>query len=139
MSDEVLIVENDESVRRVLRTALEHRYVVETAAGGQAALRTLGDEESSPPDVVLLDIMLPDSDGFEILRWIRNHSILADLPVVVVSARSREEDIRRALDAGATDFVTKPFETSTLRESVKRAVTDDHPSASSPDRATSRR
>jgi two-component system response regulator RegX3 len=108
----VLVVDDEVSIVRFLRAGLESQgYRLAEASNGQeaiaqAAMRT--------PDLVLLDLGLPDIDGFEVVRRIREWS---RVPIIVLSARDREGDKIRALDAGADDYVTKPF---SVRELVSR-------------------
>jgi DNA-binding response OmpR family regulator len=100
----VLLVEDDPRVRRVLQLALrDEGYVVELAGTGREGLQALA---SSTPDVVLLDLMLPDLDGFDVCRRIRHDS---DVPVIMVTARTDSHDVVAGLEAGADDYVTKPL------------------------------
>ena len=78
------------------------------------------------PDVVLLDIMMPEISGLEILRQMRDDPSLADIPVVIVSAKSMPADIRNGLEAGASTYLTKPVGFLELKEAVERAL-GDHP------------
>jgi two-component system, OmpR family, KDP operon response regulator KdpE len=113
----VLVVDDEPPIRKFLRAGLEGpEYAVVEADCGlegvrQAATRT--------PDVVLLDLGLPDLDGFEVVRRIREWS---RMPIVVLSARGQEEDKIRALDAGADDYVTKPFALGELRARLRVAL-----------------
>jgi two-component system KDP operon response regulator KdpE len=105
----ILVVEDDAPVRRFLRTALTaHGYRVAEAASAAEALATI---TTAHPDVLLLDLGLPDRDGIDVTREIREWGCL---PIIVISARGREEDKVRALDAGADDYLTKPFGTKEL-------------------------
>jgi two-component system, OmpR family, KDP operon response regulator KdpE len=105
----VLVVEDDAPLRRALRTSLRARGldVIETA-NGEEALVVVADGRA---DVVLLDLGLPGLDGIDVLRRVRSFS---DVPVVVLTARDRQGDKVGALDAGADDYVTKPFDTEEL-------------------------
>jgi DNA-binding response OmpR family regulator len=104
VSRSVLLVEDDARVRRVLRLALEDEgYRVAEADSGDAGLHELARSE---PDVVLLDLMLPDLDGFSVCRRIRRDS---DVPVIMVTARTDSHDVVAGLEAGADDYVTKPL------------------------------
>jgi two-component system KDP operon response regulator KdpE len=100
----VLVVDDEPQIRRALRTNLTVRgYRVVEAGTGQAALAAVGDHH---PDVVLLDLGLPGLDGIEVLHGLRGWT---DVPVIVLTVREREADKVEALDAGADDYVTKPF------------------------------
>ena len=100
----LLIVEDDLQLKRALTVNLEARnYQVTTAGSGEEALKTLAVTE---PDVLILDLGLPDIDGVDLIVQIRQTS---RIPIIVLSARDREIEKVRALDAGADDYVTKPF------------------------------
>ena len=106
---QILIVEDDKAVRNLIATTLETReYAYHTAENGAAALL---EAVSRPPDVMILDLGLPDMDGVEIIKKVREWS---SLPIIVVSARSEESDKIGALDAGADDYLTKPFSVEEL-------------------------
>jgi len=113
----VLVVEDQESIRRFLRASLFGAgYRVVEAGTATAALRTASE---SPPDLVILDLGLPDRDGFEVLRGIRSWS---QAPVIVLSARDGEASKVAALDAGADDYVTKPFGVGELLARMRSAL-----------------
>jgi PAS domain S-box-containing protein len=114
----VLVVDDDPALRRVVTHGLEDAgYRVLTAAEGQAALDALSQQV---PDVVLLDVMLPGTDGFALLRQIREWTAV---PIIMLTARASEQDVVRGLHLGADDYVTKPFRLSELLariEAVRR-------------------
>ncbi|PSQ18321.1 response regulator [Halobacteriales archaeon QS_8_69_26] len=126
MTETVLVAEDDEAQRQLVRRAFRDGYRVETATDGRRTWEFLTQCEDLP-DAVVLDVMMPEIDGFTLLERLRARSAFADLPVLVVSARSREEDVRRAIDAGATDYVTKPFDPDELRDRVDRAIESTPP------------
>jgi two-component system KDP operon response regulator KdpE len=108
-STTVLIIDDEPQIRRLLRVTLEaNSYRVFDAATGREGI---ADAAQRRPDVVILDLGLPDLDGVEVIRRIREWS---RVPIVVLSVRDREEDKIAALDAGADDYVTKPFGTGEL-------------------------
>ena len=121
----VLVIEDDTSLRRALRTSLKARAfeVIESPTAEEGLVLVADDRV----DVVLLDLGLPDLDGVEALRRMRSFS---DVPVVVLTARDRQHDKIEALDAGADDYVTKPFDVEELLARV-RAVLRRVPQASS--------
>ncbi|WP_433924892.1 response regulator [Vreelandella sp. 21] len=103
-SGRILIVDDEQQIRRFLRISLASQgYAVLEAENGEQALAMV---YTQAPDVVLLDLGLPDMDGHEVLQGIREHSTV---PVIVVSVRDREEEKVFSLDNGANDYVTKPF------------------------------
>ncbi|OWV29818.1 response regulator [Halomonas campaniensis] len=103
-SGRILIVDDEQQIRRFLRISLASQgYAVLEAENGEQALAAV---YTQAPDVVLLDLGLPDMDGHEVLQGIREHSAV---PVIVVSVRDREEEKVLSLDNGANDYVTKPF------------------------------
>ena len=117
MAERVLVVDDDETIRRTLRINLRARgYEVEEVATGRDALSTV---EDAPPDLVILDLGLPDVDGVEVLRRLRRTS---RVPVVVLSARQQSDDKVEALDEGADDYVTKPFGMDELMARVRSAL-----------------
>ena len=105
----ILVVEDDASVRNLITTTLKvHDYKYLTAANGNLAIM---EATSGNPDIVLLDLGLPDMDGMEVIRTIRQWS---SMPIIVISARSEDTDKIKALDAGADDYLIKPFSVEEL-------------------------
>jgi DNA-binding response OmpR family regulator len=103
-SGRILLVEDDERIRTSTRLALEEEgYDVDEAADGEEALRRFSDQ---PADVVIMDLMLPGMDGFEACRQLRQ---VSTVPVIMVTARTDTNDVVAGLEAGADDYVTKPF------------------------------
>ncbi|MBC8560097.1 response regulator [Fumia xinanensis] len=105
----ILVVEDDSAVRNLITTTLEtHNYRYQAAPNGEAAIM---EAVSHNPDVILLDLGLPDMDGIDIIKKIRSWS---KTPIIVISARSEDTDKIDALDAGADDYLTKPFSVEEL-------------------------
>lgn len=105
----ILVVEDDKAIRNLISTTLEMQgYQFVTAQTGQQAIMLA---TSHNPDVIILDLGLPDMDGVSIIQKVRSWSLV---PIIVVSARTEDEDKIGALDAGADDYLTKPFATSEL-------------------------
>ena len=105
----ILVVEDDGTVRNLITTTLksnEYRYL--TATDGESAIAAASNQQ---PDIVLLDLGLPDIDGVEVIKRIRCWS---QMPIIVISARSEDTDKIAALDAGADDYLTKPFSVAEL-------------------------
>ena len=116
-TDTVLVVEDEAPMRRFVRSALTTHGFKVSEAGTLREAETAATE--SPPDLILLDLGLPDGDGLELLARLREWS---RAPVIVLSARGREEDKVIALDAGADDYLTKPFGTSELLARIRVAL-----------------
>ena len=113
----VLVVEDEPEMRKSIRLILSrHGYEVELAVCGEEALAEFA---RRLPDVVLLDLMLPDLDGLEVCERIRTRS---SVPVIVLSARGEEETKVRALDLGADDYLTKPFGSQELLARIRVAL-----------------
>lgn len=123
MSDDnrrILVVEDDDHIGYILRFLLErHGFLVELATDGRQALQRLKDP---PPDMVLLDIMLPYHDGLEVLAQLRTLPGWDTLPVLMLTAKAREGDVVRALDLGADDYVTKPFQPDEVLARIRRLL-----------------
>lgn len=114
----IMIVEDELAIRRLLRTSLTSQgfQVIEAADGGQA----LAEIEQAEPDLVILDLGLPDIQGQELIRIIRTQG--STLPIVVLSSRTDERGKVEALDLGADDYVTKPFGTDELLARIRAAL-----------------
>jgi DNA-binding response OmpR family regulator len=115
----VLVVEDDVHIAQVLTFMLERQgYQVTHVADGRAAVQHV---VSSPaPDLVLLDVMLPYVDGFEIVGLMRARAGWDAVPVLILTAKNTERDTVRALDAGANDFIIKPFQPLELLARLRR-------------------
>jgi len=124
-SAKILVVDDEPQIRRVLRTALvAGGFTVQDVRTGEEALEKLRDER---PDLAIVDVNLPGMSGFEVCREIRESS---DVPIIMLSVRNSERDKVRALDAGADDYVVKPFGTQELlariRANLRRHAPDAH-------------
>lgn len=118
----VLVVEDDEHIAQVLKFILERQdYAVTIVADGRAA-KTLIENTATPPELILLDVMLPYIDGFELIRIVRAQESWKSTPIVMLSAKTMEKDIVRALDAGANDYIVKPFQADELLARVRRYI-----------------
>ncbi len=113
----ILVIEDEKNICDfITKTLTSHDYHAVSVSTGGAALSLI---TSLCPDVILLDLGLPDMDGMEIIRQVRTWS---DNPIIVVSARTQEEDKVLALDAGADDYLTKPFGTSELLARIRTSL-----------------
>lgn len=117
-----LVIDDEPQIRRLLQVTLEaNGYRVFDAATGQAGIAQAAQRR---PDVILLDLGLPDLNGVEVLRRLREWS---RVPVIILSVRDREEDKVAALDAGADDYVTKPFNSAELLARLRAALRHAQP------------
>jgi DNA-binding response OmpR family regulator len=115
----VLIVEDDELTSSLLKFLLEReRYTVELAADGRAGLTHI--QSHAPTTIVIMDVMLPFLDGFELLRELRALEAWRGTRVIMLSAKSQGSEIARALDAGADDYLVKPFKPEELFARLRR-------------------
>ena len=125
MTVRILTVEDDERIRTAVSLALEEEgWEVKETANGEDALVAFAQD---PSDVVLIDIMLPGIDGFEVCRRIRR---LGDVPIVMVTARSDSHDVVAGLEAGADDYLRKPFDPKELSARVRALLRRSRPSGS---------
>ena len=112
----ILVVDDERSIRRFLNASLSNRYTILEAENGGDAIQSAAVHN---PDAIILDLGLPDMDGTEVTRRLREWT---DVPVIVISVREGEEDKIAAFDAGADDYLTKPFSTSELLARLRVAL-----------------
>ncbi|MDQ3305077.1 MAG: response regulator transcription factor [Actinomycetota bacterium] len=121
----ILSVEDDERIRTAVRMGLEDEgWTVDEAASGEDALQVFA---GRPADVVLIDLMLPGMDGFAVCRSIRK---VSDVPILIVTARADTHDVVAGLEAGADDYVTKPFQPKELSARIRALLRRARPAAS---------
>ena len=115
-----LVVEDDQIVIMLLEHLLARRgFNVRTARDGRQALELI-ESLPVPPELVMLDVMLPYLDGFELIRKIRQNAAWGEVPIIMLTAKSQEQNIVRALDSGANDYVVKPFRPEELMARIRR-------------------
>ncbi len=112
----ILVVDDERSIRRFLKASLGSQFVIFEATTGEEALAAVAADR---PDVILLDLGLPDMDGIEVTRRLREWT---QIPIIVVSVREQEQDKIAALDAGADDYLTKPFGVGELMARLRSAL-----------------
>lgn len=112
----ILVVDDERPIRRFLNASLNGKYTVNEAANGEEAIRAVTTER---PDLVILDLGLPDVDGVEVTRRLREWT---QVPIIIVSVREQEADKIAALDAGADDYLTKPFGAGELMARIRVAL-----------------
>ena len=114
-----LVVEDDEHIAYLLQFILERDgFVVHLARDGREAKQFI--EQNAPPSIVLLDVMLPFIDGFSLVTLLRAQPAWKTVPVIMLTAKTQEKDIIRALDEGANDYIVKPFQPAELLARIKR-------------------
>ncbi|MEO8289976.1 MAG: response regulator [Gaiellaceae bacterium] len=116
----VLVADDDPDILTLIQVRLEKDgYDVLGAADGERALAVAFEHT---PDLVLLDVMMPKLDGYQVTRQLRAHEATRAMPVILLTARVQEADIARGVEAGADDYVKKPFSTQELRARVQAAL-----------------
>lgn len=120
MAKKVLVVDDDRVIQQLLVVNLElEGYEVDTASDGEQALAKIA---SVNPDIVLLDIMMPKYDGWEVCRRAKADKATADIPIIFLSARAQDLDVRRGYEIGVAAYMTKPFDPLELMDVVKRVL-----------------
>lgn len=120
----ILCVDDENDILLILRTALKDDYDVTTASNGPDALMAVDEDK---PDLVILDYMMPDMDGLEVLEEIRRQPHSANLPVIFLTGISDRTKIRQALDRGTSFYLVKPFEYADLMNKVALALKERTP------------
>lgn len=116
----ILVIEDDETIRVALRRIFESEgYRVIAAADGTQLSQVLDDHEV---DLIILDIGLPWINGFELCELMKAHDDLKDIPLIFVSGRTSDEDVKRGFAAGADDFIKKPFDVEKIKKTVNTLV-----------------
>lgn len=119
--DRVLIIEDEPSLAKFLRQFLEiEGFTAATASNREEIVAQL--RRVPPPDLVLLDVMLPDADGFNILFKMREHPALRDVPVLMLTAKATRESVLKGLAGGANGYITKPFQTDNLIAAIRTVL-----------------
>lgn len=117
----VLLIEDDPDIARLVKMLLESENFGVRVAGDRASI--VHSLSRMPlPDLVLLDVMLPDADGFDVLRKIRAHPVLARLRVIMLTAKAERDDVMHGLESGADGYITKPFDLDRLVEGVNAVL-----------------
>ncbi len=124
MAKKIFIIEDELDFLSTLRERLEFEgFVVATAVDGEEALKKIPQEK---PDLILLDIMLPEMNGYQVCRELKSNPETKTIPVVVVTAKSQESDKFWAKETGADDYLTKPFEMEELLQKIQDNLRKDN-------------
>ncbi|MFA6176936.1 MAG: response regulator [Phycisphaerae bacterium] len=119
-NEKILIVDDEEDVLELVRYNLDKNgYKVETAATGEQALAKA---RAKPPDLIILDLMLPGIDGLDVCKKLKNDTKTQNVPVIMLTAKGEETDIVTGLELGADDYVTKPFSPKVLVARIRRVL-----------------
>lgn len=123
MGKVILLVEDEKNIILGVRTCLDAvGYEVEVAENGELAMEAI---ERSHPNLILLDLMLPKFDGFEVLETLKSKPETSSIPIVVLTAKAEEEDRQKALGLGADAYMTKPFRPQELWDVLKKFLPDE--------------
>lgn len=120
----VLVVDDDELIRKLIQRLLEREFDIHVTTLSNG-LEGLEYAQEHKPDLIILDLMLPGLNGFEILKKLRKDKLLKDTKIILVSAKSRSEDIERGFDLTADEYVTKPFQPKEFTARVRKLLEQD--------------
>jgi len=124
MTKKILVCDDEPYILMALTDAVEMEgYECVTAINGKEALEKA---RETLPDLIMLDIMMPFMDGFEVCRELKADAATRDIPVIMLTAKSQQVDIQKGKDAGADDYITKPFRPSTLRKKFNEVLDARH-------------
>ncbi len=120
MQKKILIVEDEESLLKLESILLTTKgYLVQGATTGLAALEAVADE---PPDLILLDVMLPELDGFQVCEQLKKQPETKNIPIILLTARKTPEDVARGEAVGADQYITKPFKSAMVMEVIEKLI-----------------
>ncbi|MCP4752704.1 MAG: response regulator [Proteobacteria bacterium] len=118
--ERILVVDDNPTIHPLYRKILADEYTVMSATSGREALKAL--EEAEPPDLILLDIVMPEMDGYEVFRRLKEDRRTADIPVIFVTALGSETDELKGLETGAVDYIAKPIDKVILKARIDNTI-----------------
>jgi DNA-binding response OmpR family regulator len=118
----ILIADDDEEMRELLTFKLQGGYEVTAVSDGEECWNFLVTNSDTLPDLMVLDVMMPGLNGYRILDRMQNDDRFDEVDVIMLTSRGKEDDIVRALESGATDYMTKPFSANELIARIKRVL-----------------
>jgi two-component system alkaline phosphatase synthesis response regulator PhoP len=125
MPKKILVVDDEPNIIKVLKSRLSHSgYDVITAVSGRTCLKKAKDEK---PDLILLDILLPGLNGFEVCKHLKKDKETKDIPIIMLTSLAQEKDLSKGLEEGASCFITKPFNPADLLYEIKTAMDREAP------------
>lgn len=120
MAKKIVLAEDEPQIARLIEFKLKKEgYQVTWKENGEEALKAI---KADKPDLILLDVMMPVMDGYEVLRRLKEDENLRSIPVVMLTARAQERDVVKGINSGAEDYITKPFHPAELLARVKRIL-----------------
>ncbi len=120
MAKKIILAEDEPQIARLIEFKLKKEgYQVTWKENGEEALEAI---KADKPDLVLLDVMMPVMDGYEVLRRLKEDENLKSIPVIMLTARAQERDVVKGINSGAEDYITKPFHPAELLARVKRIL-----------------
>ena len=123
----ILIVDDDQENREIVRVRLELAgYQVDEATNGEEALAYV---QNTPPDLIILDVMMPKMDGWNVCRTLKGNALTRKIPIVMLTACSKQIEEMRSYESGADDFLTKPWDPENLKQVVEKWLTATIPKA----------
>ena len=118
----ILVVDDEPDIRQLIKLRLELRkYEVLTAADGQEAIATA---QAAKPDLILMDVIMPGQNGYSVCRQLKDLESTKQIPVIFLTAKGRQDDIMQGTLVGAAAYLTKPFDTEQLLQTVEQALVD---------------
>lgn len=119
----ILMIEDEKNILKSVAMYLEgHGYTVLVADCGLTGIK---EAEQNIPDLIILDLVLPDIDGYTVCKTLREHPKTSEIPILIMSAKSQQNDIDKAFKSGANDYITKPFEPQVLIETINKVMKEN--------------